>query len=183
MRNIHDGLWDINLSSANSSKYSTTLTANAIIRKDKTKSALADYLHACAFSPALPTFQKAIRNNNFVTWPSITSINFENFITDKTAMYFGHLDQIRSNLQLTKQKSNWNEDFFPKQDPTVTKTYQTILNVIAFSPKEFSSYKNIIFSSNKQYVQFCFIQVCNLVSSLTYSIRYSNSQVISKGFT
>ena len=80
------------------------MVANAIIRQDCTKSELANYLHACAFSPALPTFQKAISNNNFVTWPAITSVNFHKFVTNKAAMYMGHLDQVRTNLQSTKNK-------------------------------------------------------------------------------
>ena len=50
---------------------------NDIVRKDKTKSEFTDYFHACAFSPVLPIFHQAICNQNFVTWPSIDTINFE----------------------------------------------------------------------------------------------------------
>ena len=50
--------------------------ANAIVAKNNTKKQLADYLHACADSPALTTFQKSIKNGNFVTWPGIEDVHF-----------------------------------------------------------------------------------------------------------
>ena len=83
------------------------MLVHAIILKDKTKKAeLADYLHAFAFSLALPTFKQAIQNNNFVTWAAITTINFSKFAGDKTPMYLGYLDQVIANLQSTKSNKN-----------------------------------------------------------------------------
>eukprot|EP00957_Ditylum_brightwellii_P098596 7510694-Ditylum_brightwellii.AAC.1 len=63
---------------------------NMIIRKDKTNTKLAAYLHACAFSPPLSTLQAAIMKGNFLTWPGIDTINFEKLITDTAAMEKGH---------------------------------------------------------------------------------------------
>ena len=62
IRNKWDGLWDVPLTHSIKSYLPTQqFTINAIIQKDKTKSELANYLHACAFSPAIPTFQQAIK--------------------------------------------------------------------------------------------------------------------------
>jgi len=47
--------------------------ANVIIRKKKTKSDLAHYLHATCLNPTTTTFVKAIKNNNFTTWPGLTT--------------------------------------------------------------------------------------------------------------
>ena len=132
-RNYTDGLWDVNLH-----KRPPHASINAIIRKDKTKSEMADFLHACAFSPALPTFQAAIRNNNFVTWPGIHTINFEKFLGDKTSIYLGHLDQVRSNLQSTKHVPLPSSDFFPPDNPKRVKSFETISQIVSFSPKEFA---------------------------------------------
>ena len=85
---------------------------NAIVRKDKTKSEFTDYFHACAFSPVLPIFHQAICNQNFVTWPSIDTINFEKFMGNKTSIYMGHMDQVCSYLQSTKNTEVPQNDFF-----------------------------------------------------------------------
>ena len=62
-RNSSDGLWDINIPC--SPPTSPTIThptnkINYIIRKDKSKLELAQYVHACAFSPAISIFQKLL---------------------------------------------------------------------------------------------------------------------------
>ncbi len=127
-RNKTDGLWDIHIPS------SPKEYVNAIVRKDKMKSELADYLHPCAFSPTVPTFQEAIRNQNFVTWPAIHTINFDKFLGDKTSIYLGHMYQVRSNLQSTVYMDN---NFFPINNPSHKKSFATISQIIMFSPKEF----------------------------------------------
>ena len=60
-RNPHDGLWDIPF------KQNHNLQLNYIVTKDKTKFELAQYLHACAFSPSISTFLTAIKNANFIS--------------------------------------------------------------------------------------------------------------------
>ena len=50
-RNLNDGLWDVPF------KNHEIHAINYIISKDKNKSELAQYLHACAFSPVISTFQ------------------------------------------------------------------------------------------------------------------------------
>jgi hypothetical protein len=66
IRNPTDGLWDIpihvksKLINSNPSS-SFQHKANVIITKDKTKTELVKYLHACCFSPAPSTFIKAVK--------------------------------------------------------------------------------------------------------------------------
>ena len=95
MRNWLDGLWDINITKK-------IEQANMIIRKDRSKTELAENLHKCAFSPSLSTFQRAIWKGRFLTWPGITSINFKKFVHNLVPTAKGHLDQERANLQSTK---------------------------------------------------------------------------------
>ena len=45
---------------------------NIILRKDKTKSELADYFHACCLFPVLSTFTAAIKKGHFSSWPGLT---------------------------------------------------------------------------------------------------------------
>ena len=45
---------------------------NVIIHKNKTKTELAQYLHAYCFSPTQSTFIRAIKNGNFISWPGLT---------------------------------------------------------------------------------------------------------------
>ena len=115
-RNRTDNLWDIQLPAHQRDKIQaapTTSCLSYIITKDKTKSDLARYLHATAFSPRISTFSKAIRNGNFVTWPGIENLNFEKLIGTTIASELGHLDQERKNLQSTKVRSEEEDDFFP----------------------------------------------------------------------
>ena len=84
---------------------------NFIIRKDKSKTELAQYLHASAFSPAISTFQTSINKGNFISWPGIQDLNFKKLIGTPEATLLGHLDQERKNLQSTK--ADVMEDYFP----------------------------------------------------------------------
>ena len=91
--NAHDGLCDLPLPSTRTLQSQTnvpTHSANAIIRKDCTKTELACYLHSCVFSPALHTFQRPMANLNlkFVTWPTITKINYQ--LTQVSRFSTGH---------------------------------------------------------------------------------------------
>ena len=79
-RNFTDRLWDVPLWKtippkieklaclASSSKYNSKFqgTINYIVTKDKTKLELAQYLHVCAFSPAVKTLQAWVRRGNFI---------------------------------------------------------------------------------------------------------------------
>ena len=134
VRNWTNGLWDVVVPQ-------TCQSINVIVRRDRTKHELAEYLHKCAFSPALSTFQKAIRMGHFISWPGIMDINFKNFITNIFPTAKGHLDQERSNLRSTKMNTNkkTDDDFFPKND--ATKKYKNAAMLYPITPK-LTTYSN-----------------------------------------
>ena len=72
VRNLQDGLWDVPF------QENKIDTINYIINKDQSKTDLAQYLHACAFSPVISTFQDCIKKGNFISWPGIDNISFKN---------------------------------------------------------------------------------------------------------
>lgn len=121
-RNWSDGLWDVPFTTTGSQKI------NYIISRDRNKTELAQYLHGCAFSPVISTFQQCINNGNFITWPGIDDLNFKKLIDHTEATIKGHLDQERKNIQSTKQSpvvpvllpSDIKEDAFPDQITTKT---------------------------------------------------------------
>ena len=86
---------------------------NYIIQKDKSKLELAQYLHACAFSPKQSTFQECIDRGNFITWPGIEDIRFKRLLHKPLATSLGHLDQEQKGLQSTDV--NIEEDSFPEK--------------------------------------------------------------------
>jgi hypothetical protein len=120
-RNQTDGLWDIAIPSTNtystSNKTPVKQHANAIIRKDLSKTQLAQYLYGCCGSPVVSTFKKAIKNGNFITWPGIDTLSLDAHLPKSIASAKGHLDQERKNLQSTrinapidKNEENKNEE-------------------------------------------------------------------------
>ena len=119
-----DGLWDIPLQmplkNCHINQSNQEHTINFIIQKDKTKLELALYLHGCAFSPSLTTFQKCIHRGNFISWPDIEDINFERILKTTLATAKGHLHQEKQNLQSTKLNSTTDEDHFPIKIPLKT---------------------------------------------------------------
>jgi hypothetical protein len=115
-RNLQDGLWDIPF------KQHGINSINYIITRDKSKTELAQYLHGCAFSPVISTFQDCINKGNFITWPGIDNLNFKKLIKTTEATLKGHMDQERKILQTTKLTSppskQTNLDAFPEQEKT-----------------------------------------------------------------
>ena len=65
---------------------------NVIITKNKVKSDLISYLHACCFSPNISTFIKAVKNGNFITWPGLTTSAISKHLHPSIATAKGHLD-------------------------------------------------------------------------------------------
>ena len=85
---------------------------NVILTKDKTRKEVVDYLHACCFSPTKQTFLQAIKNGNFLTWPSLTQDLVSKHLIPPVATAKGHLTQERKKLRSTKITQEHNE-FFP----------------------------------------------------------------------
>jgi hypothetical protein len=82
-----------------------TNALNVIIHKKKTHLELAQYLHAACYSPVKSTFQRAIKNGHFTSWPGLTVDVIKNHLPRSVATVQGHLHQERQGLQTTKQTS------------------------------------------------------------------------------
>ena len=142
-RNFKDGLWDVDLSPKPSDitqqqqklrpthgESNDICTINYIVQKDKTKLELAQYLHACVFSPSVTTLQACIRRGNFISWPGIEKLNFQSILGTTMATAKGHLNQERKNLQSTqivKQNDEINNDIFPNKDSKCYHCYAAII--------------------------------------------------------
>ena len=140
LRNRTDGLWDVPLPVLSPPMES----ANAIIRKNKSKRQLAEYYHACAFSPVLRTFAEAINNGNFHSWPGLQELALHKHLKRTEAVSMGHLDQEQQGLQSTKVlkeilsaplDENVQLDYFQKE-PNVKKTNDCLAKVVPFTEKQ-----------------------------------------------
>ena len=94
---------------------------NYIITKDKSKSDLAQYMLATAFSPAISTLKTAVDNGNFVTWPGINELNFEKLLGTTIPIEKVHMDQERKNLRSTSTDEH--DDFPLLQRPKNNTNY------------------------------------------------------------
>jgi len=92
VRNQEDGLWDVPVKKVQLEK------ANVIIRVDKTKNDLANFIHATMFSPTIDTLDKAIRNKNLLTMPGVNDVNFKKYLEDNIPTAGGHIKQERKYL-------------------------------------------------------------------------------------
>ena len=91
---------------------------SVIIRKKETKKNLARYLHAACFSPVQSTWEQAIKNKNFATWPGLTMTMIKNHLPPSTATVQGHLHKQRQNLQSTTKKEKSATKTAVQQDTT-----------------------------------------------------------------
>ena len=132
-RCVDDGLWEIEFDASPKLE-----NVNMLIPVKKTKSELANYLHAAMFSPAITTLQKAIRNNQLLTFPGIDQIDYLKFIVDSIAIPMGKIKQERKFLRSTKkQKVVIKEERDYDCNPIAeNKQFCLVSNMFEFSPKE-----------------------------------------------
>ena len=101
-RNKQDGLYDV------------PFTKSKMNYKDKSQLELAQYLHGCAWSLAISTFQKCINIETFITWPGINDVKFKN--------YYMHLYQPHWVTWIKKEKMcNIQKTMIHLQKPSRTK--------------------------------------------------------------
>ena len=145
-RNPSDGLWDIpicaNAAQSNPPSFIPSMRTShklaVIINKKQTATDLVQYLHAACFSPTVTTWTQAIKNNNFVTWPGLTTELVRKHLPRSQATSQGHLHRERANLQSTKttpsslisqptcSSMSPTEDFFPQTDKPKPRTHHSI---------------------------------------------------------
>ena len=75
---------------------------NVILRKDKTKEDLVTFFHGAMGSVVPSTWIKAIKNNQFSSWPGLTADLVKKHLPPSIATAEGHLRQEYQNLQSTK---------------------------------------------------------------------------------
>ena len=108
------------------------------MRLDKTKSELAQFLHACSFSPTKSGFLKAIEKGNFHSWPGLTTDLIKKHLPPSIATLKGHLKQEQQGLQSTKKAPAQvkadikleEEDFAPPSESPNTKTKDCFLTIV-----------------------------------------------------
>ena len=132
-RNNTDGLWDVRIPIKNNTK--PREAANVLIKIDGNKADLANYIHACMFSPNPKVLQKAINNKQLLTWPGIDKMNFEKYVQDNVATNLGHMKQERASLRTTKNVISEMEDVNPPMTP---KSYEIASQIFEFSQKQMS---------------------------------------------
>ena len=86
-----------------SKRYLQQHKMSIVIRKKQTHHDLVRYLHAACFAPVPSTWTKAIRNNNFITWPGLTVDLVNKHLPTSMATVWGHIHQERRNLQSTSK--------------------------------------------------------------------------------
>ena len=99
--------------------------------RKKSKEDLPKHLYATCLSPPIPTFNKAINNNNFLTWPGLSSTLVSTHLPKSTFTFKGHMKLEKQDLQSTKNLTNSTaEDVFPVSDQPKIKTNQRCYTII-----------------------------------------------------
>jgi hypothetical protein len=161
-RNFQDGLWDVHLQQPSPSRVEHTV--NAILKIDKrSQSDLAQYLHACAYSPTKSTFLTAIRNGHFITWPGLTYDLINKHLTTTIATSKGHLKQEQRNIRTTQIEIPNDDnilDHHPTQDIEQAKTHECYITY--YAKEEGITYSDLtgIYSTKSsrgnQYIVVCY---------------------------
>ena len=90
----------------------------------KTKQGLAKYLAGSRFNPHPSTLPQAIRLNNLLIFPGLTTNLITKHLPESEASLKGHLAQEQKSLRSTKPPSaeEDDDDLQPKQEPNNMKT-------------------------------------------------------------
>ena len=97
--------------------------ANGILRTDKPKRELAEYLHATFGSPAPSTFLNAIRQNHLITVPGLDTNLISKHLPKSIATALGHQDQESKNLRSTKDILDSDIPYTPPEPSDVVTTH------------------------------------------------------------
>ena len=159
-RNKNDGLWDVplpqspalssSLSNPSPSSPPPTQSLNVIVKKSTTNRDLAQYLHACAFSPCLRTFITAIRKGHFITWPGLTSSLLSKHLPPCVFTAKGHMNQEMQHLQSTSKTY---------KDALINNTKSTTLSSTESSPLDLDFHPPQDINTPKTHN--CFLTLCN----------------------
>ena len=82
---------------------------NVILRKDTTKSDLAQFHHWALFSPVTSTMLGAIKNNHIITWPGLSDKLKTKHLPPTLAIAKGHQNLERQGIQSTKPPKSYDD--------------------------------------------------------------------------
>jgi hypothetical protein len=141
-RNPNNGLWNIPLAPKAPMPLAPpkvlSHSANGAIRHAQTKQDLANFLHACAFSPVPSTFLRAVQRGHFQSWPGLTPSLITKHLSKSLATSKGHLRMIQQNIQSTKVLTAalpmaTSLDVSPSQEPSNTLTNVVFAVIVSTS--------------------------------------------------
>ena len=138
-RNKNDGLWDIPIGDNPVHRKAESAviqhhSMNVIIRRDKIKMDLAQFLYDSTFSPVKSTLIHATKNNHFTSWPRFTAKLLRKQVPNSMDSAKGHMNQERQGLQTIKKGATLDipvdEDMFSLSDKPNLKTHQVMYTVM-----------------------------------------------------
>jgi hypothetical protein len=101
-RDVHTGLWRINLKQTNN--HIPEPIANNMYELRNT-SALVRYLHKARFSPTKSAMLQAAKHGHLITWPGLTEDSIIKHLKLTPATAMGHMNQRRQNIRSTSKAS------------------------------------------------------------------------------
>ena len=104
-RNHNNGMWIYNFHQQQAQQITESPRMNNLYEITKA-SELVKYLHAAAGFPVVATWIKAIQNNQFATWPGLTSALVYKHLPKVDETVKGHLKQQRQNVRSTQTRSD-----------------------------------------------------------------------------
>ena len=107
------------------------------------KESLIKFLHQCLFCPPKRTLLHALRNNNFPTWPGLTTQAVHKYLEDSPATAKGHMKRVRQGLRSTKPNIRPPpiEDINPPQ--VIDRNNQIFCYTGTLNPKEGTIYVDL----------------------------------------
>lgn len=141
---LNNGLWHIPLSNTHNFSSNSTNRANAVLRMDKTKAELVQYLHAACFSPVPTTFINATKKGFLSSFPGLSAKLITKHLKPSIATAKGHMDQEPKNVQSTQSHQD-NTDGLAATVITWKQLSKTYSDQTGRFPVQSSSGNNYIF--------------------------------------
>jgi hypothetical protein len=167
-RDLHTGLWCINLKQTNS--HMTEPIASNVYELRNTR-ALVHYLHKALFSPTKSDMLQAVKDGHLITWPGLTedSINKHLKLTPATAM--GHMNQRRQNIRSTSKSSIANS---PTPDTYMGSKTHLVYAVVVDQGQLYTDLTGkfpVRSSKGNSYVMVCYVYDCDYVKVIPMKSR------------
>jgi hypothetical protein len=173
-RNLHTGLWRINLKQTNN--HIPEPIANNVYELRNT-GALVHYLHKELFSPTKSAMLRAVKDGHLITWPGLTedSINKHLKLTLATAM--GHMNQRCQNKRSTSKAPIANSPTPEKEIGSQTHLVYAIVVDQGQLYTDLTGKFLVRSSKGNSYVMVCYVYDCNYVKVIPMKSRSASEWV------